>query len=251
MPAIFQTFIKNYLLSWDGCENRDHILELMEYLPRHSFENLQKDFFSTLEEKLLGAQPTPRAAVLDFYSSLVRQWGVALRAEQAPSASDDFAPLTPLIRHVELLVLTVLELPPSVNGDNMDQQPISSAILRFYMTLADIFTYASDNGHIRLDIPLAPTIYILAFTSSLAQISLLCSALGSYKFSFEASLTSQTLQSPKSSTAPYPPQILGQFNGYIMDLCNLIWRNRGLNIDDPNALEIGRASCRERVCLAV
>jgi centromere protein I len=29
---------------------------------------------------------------------------------------------------------------------------------------------------------------------------------------------------------------VGQFNGYVMDVCNLVWRNRGLNGDDPNAL---------------
>lgn len=198
---------------------------------------MQKDFLSPLEQIVLNGEAASRFAILDFYSSLIRQWGVALRAEPAPAASDGFAPLTSLIRHVELLILTLLELSSTDAEYDLEQgKPMSSAILQFYTTLADLFSYASGNGNIRLAIPLTPTIYVLAFTSSLAQLSLLCSALGSYKSSFEASLTSQTLQSPKPSTVLYPPPMVGQFNGYIMDLCNLIWRNRGLNADDPNAL---------------
>jgi centromere protein I len=44
------------------------------------------------------------------------------------------------------------------------------------------------------------------------------------------------LQSPdKIAGGFYAPDMVGLYNGYIMDLCNLVWRNRALNSEDQNA----------------
>jgi centromere protein I len=119
---------------------------------------------------------------------------------------------------------------------NGDSRPVPTSILDLYSDLAELYSHASTNGNIRLTVPLAPAMYSLTFTSNLAQISRLSNILSIYKNSFETSLTSQNLQSPdKSAGGFYAPEMVGLYNGYIMDLCNLVWRNRALNSEDQNA----------------
>ncbi|KKA25385.1 Mis6 domain protein [Rasamsonia emersonii CBS 393.64] len=237
LPGAIQSFIKAYLRSWNGRDNRSQILNLLEFLPKGPYEDLRREFLEPLENAILDHTPSSRTALLDFYFSLIRQWGVSLRTEESAPGAAGFTPLISLITHAELLCLSVLEVPfTTYDRDTKPPKPISTSILQLYTGLANLYSHAADNGNIRLTIPLAPTVYHLAFTSSLAQISLLCAVLATYKSSFEESLASQTLQSPKPGGALYPTQMVGQFNGYIMDLCNLVWRNRGLNSEDPNAL---------------
>jgi centromere protein I len=109
-------------------------------------------------------------------------------------------------------------------------------VIAFHFILADLFSYAYLNGNIRITVPLAPTVYSLVFTSMSSVISDMNSILASYKSSFEASMTSEALQGSESSDMLYSQSLVGQFNGYIMDICNLVWRNRALNGEDPNAL---------------
>jgi centromere protein I len=175
--------------------------------------------------------------MLDFYSSLIRQWGVKLRKQ--PVSSAESKPLSNLIVHAELLALSVLEVSPTAHADYDDAQtskPANLSVLEFYCTLTELFSHASSNGSIRLTIPLAPTVYTLVFTPIISVISIMSWVLANYKASFETSLTSQVLQAPNPSGSLYPTDLVGQFNGYVMDICNLLWRNRGLNGEDPNAL---------------
>jgi len=226
-----------YLRTWDGKDNRSQILSLLEYLPVDSYDNLRAEFLDPLEAAILDHTVSSKAAVLDFYSRLIRRWGVILRVQPSIPTSGEPTPLSRLITHAELLSLSTLEHSTAIPYDDIKQSgPITLSVLQLYSTLSGVFSHAPTNGNIRLTIPIAPTVYVLAFTPAIAHISLLSSTLGSYKSAFEASLTSQTLQSPKPTESLYPPTLVGQFNGFVMDVCNLLWRNRGLNADDPNAL---------------
>lgn len=133
-----------------------------------------------------------------------------------------------------------MELPPTsyaLEDNNNYTKPATFSVVDFYSTLAEIFSHASTDANIRLTIPLSPTIYTLVFTPMSSVLSITSSVLASYKSSFEASLTSQVLQNAGHGTENlYPTHFIGQFNGYVMDICNLVWRNRGLNNEDPNAL---------------
>jgi centromere protein I len=236
IPASVQSFLGQYLSSWNGRDNKEDVLSLLEYLPIQDFNTLRTNFLSPLEAAILGSGPFSMTVILDFYSSLIRQWGVQLRT--SPSVSAESKPLGRLITHAELLALSILEsLSVRSNTDNKEpRKPAALSVLEFYCVLADLFSYASVNGQIRLTIPLAPTVYALVFTPILSSISIISSVLASYKMSFETSLTSEILQVPNSTDSLYPTELVGQFNGYVMDVCNLVWRNRGLNGDDPNAL---------------
>ncbi|KAF7597314.1 hypothetical protein BBP40_006254 [Aspergillus hancockii] len=233
IPPTIATFLKSYLQSWNGKDLRDQIFYLLEYLNIENYDAIQSDFLAPLESALLQDRLFPRSNLLDFYSSLIRQWGIKLRAQ--PFTMEESKPLGRLISHAELLALSILECPTPM-GDTECPRPATLSIMEFYCTLAELFSHASLNGNIRIVIPMAPTVYSLVFTPVNSIISVMSSVLASYKSSFEESLTSQVLQIPGSADSFYPTQIVGQFNGYIMDICNLLWRNRGFNGEDPNAL---------------
>ncbi|RAL08318.1 Mis6 domain protein [Aspergillus homomorphus CBS 101889] len=230
IPHALFHFLTRYVLSWNGHDNQDKVLRLLSYLPLQEYEDLRKDFLNYLEASVLDGTPHSQLTLLDFYSSLIRQWGVRLRSQ--PFSAHEFKPLGRLVSHAESLALSSLE--SIIEGER--QKPAILSVLDFYCTLAELFSYASLHGSIRLTIPLAPTVYTLVFTPISSVISIMSSVLASYKSSFEASLTSLVLQVPHSADSLYPTDLVGQFNGYIMDICNLLWRNRGLNSEDPNAL---------------
>ncbi|KAH8695101.1 Mis6 domain protein [Talaromyces proteolyticus] len=238
LPHAIQTFLKSYLRTWDGQTSREEILNILQFLPKGPFDELKRDYLGWLDTALIDHTASSRTSLLDFYANLIRKWGIDLRAESPPSSADGFQPLIALITHAEFLLLSLMELPPSPIDHNVKgKNPVVTSILDIYANLAELYSYAAANGNIRLTVPLAPAVYILALTSNLGQISRICSILATYKNSFEASLTSKTLQSPvKSVGGFYAPEMVGLFNGYVMDLCNLIWRNRALNNEDQNSL---------------
>ena len=218
---------------WNGQDNREQVLRLLQFLPIESLDSLQTRILSPLESSLLDDTLASRTALLDFYSSLIAEWGVKLRIE--PSVSEESLPLTQIIRHAELLASLILEF-ASLGDDQTAANPAILPVLRFYRSLADLFSHASTNAKIRITVPRAPTVYTIAFTSSISTISGLNFILAGYKSSFEASLTSEVLTAPNPPDALYDTRLVGEFNGYVMDICNLLWRNRALNTDDPNAL---------------
>ncbi|KAL4918075.1 Mis6-domain-containing protein [Aspergillus aurantiobrunneus] len=235
IPSALLSFLESYLPIWNGHDNRQSIFELLEYLPLEDYDSLRNDILAPLEAAFLEDTASSKATLLDFYTTLVRQWGVKVRTE--PSSMEKSQPLSRLISHAELLASSILESPAEQPSDvGKDYRPSTLSVLEFYFTLADLFSYARSNGRIRITVPLAATVYTLVFTPVNSVISNMNAVLASYKSSFEESMTSETLQVQNSTDPIYSQQLVGQFNGYIMDICNLVWRNRALNTEDPNAL---------------
>ena len=178
--------------------------------------------------------------MLDYYTSLIRQFGTRIRARPFSFMTDELNPLSSVISYVELLALSTLESPTAstiADDDNGDSKSPTLSVIAFYGVLAELFSHASVNGSIRLTIPLAPTVYSIAFTPMNSLLSIFSSVLSKYKVSFEQSLSSELLlQMPDHPEPLYPTQLVGQFNGYVMDICNLVWRNRAMNSEDANAL---------------
>lgn len=175
-----------------------------------------------------------RMDLLDCYSGLISEWGVKLRIQ--PSRSEESVPLSHAIKHAELLASSIQEFTPIMDDSDTMAKPVVLSVLEFYKSLADLLSHASQNAKIRMTVPLAATVYTIAFTPSISAISALNSLLADYKAAFEASLTSQDIQQPTAPEPLYDNALVGRFNGYVMDMCNLLWRNRALNKDDPNAM---------------
>ncbi|KAL4803310.1 Mis6-domain-containing protein [Aspergillus unguis] len=235
IPSAFIAFLKSYIPIWNGLDNRQAILQLLEYLPLEDYDQLRNDILAHVEAAFLEDTASSKAILLDFYSALIRQWSIKLRTQTFSTEKSE--PMSRLIAHAELLASSILESPAEqpleVEGE---YRPSVQSVLEFYFTLADLFSYARLNGNIRLVVPPAPTVYSLIFTSVSSVISNFSSVLSSYKASFEESMASEALQAQVSADPLYSQQLVGQFNGYIMDVCNLVWRNRALNSEDPNAL---------------
>ncbi|KAL5339703.1 Mis6-domain-containing protein [Aspergillus crustosus] len=234
IPGAFVSFLKAYIPIWNGIDNRNLILDLLEYLPLGDYDTLRNGILAPLEAAFLDETASSKALLLDFYSGLIRQWGIKLRIE--PFTTEKSQPLSRIILHAELLASSILEsLTDQPFNTGKSYRPGTLAVLEFYSTLADLFFYAHLNGNIRLTVPLAPAVYSLVFTPVSSVIAMLNSVLASYKTSLEVSMASKTLQLPTLIEALYPQHLVGQFNGYIMDICNLVWRNRALNSEDTNA----------------
>jgi centromere protein I len=182
---------------------------------------------------MLDSAVSSRIELLNFYSALITEWGVKLRTQ--PSVSEESFPSSRIIEHAELLASSLQELVPTPATSDKNGTPIVLSVLQFYKSLAALFSHAAGNANIRLTVPIAPTIYSIAFTPTVSVISELNSILASYKSSFEASLASDVIKPPDASEPLYRTELVNQFNGYVMDMCNLVWRNRALNTEDPNA----------------
>ncbi|OJD25076.1 hypothetical protein ACJ73_03554 [Blastomyces percursus] len=234
MPNAVDKFLRKYLLFWNGYDSRTAILGLLEYIPIQGYDTLRQNYFIPLENAILSNQRESKVLMLQYYSSLIQHWGSVIRATASLSS---VPPLPQLIGRAELLALTLLESPQGPTWTGTIQKRSSTlSVLQFYTDLAGLYNHAPDNANIRITVPQPQIIYILAFTQTLSHISTLSCVLAMYKHSFETSLTSTTLQSTGSADKPYSTEVVSRFNGYVIDICNLLWRNRGLNSDDPNAL---------------
>lgn len=209
------------------------MFRLLQYLPIEPFDDLQTEFFSPIESATIDGSPNSFVEILSFYSALISEWGVRLRVE--PSVSEESLPLSHLIRHAELLASTIHELEYPEEDSPAKHEPAEISVLGFYQSLARLFSQAPEDAHIRLSVPPAPLIYSLSLTPTVSIISILSSVLTAYKLGFEASLTSRFIKPPNPSEPLYDAASVGNFNGYVMDTCNMLWRNRGLNAEDPNA----------------
>ncbi|EFQ97255.1 hypothetical protein MGYG_00296 [Nannizzia gypsea CBS 118893] len=195
-PSCVEKFLQNYLLVWDGTSHRAAMINLLEYAPMR--DHLYQQYFVSVENAILDNSIESKSLVLQYYTLL-----------PPPSASDA----------------------KSVK----DYWSSSSPVLWFYIQLAELYLHAPTNHLIRLNTPPPESVYLLAFTPVLSHMSLMSNVIAIYKSSFEESLAT-TASADGSSRKPYPDAVVTSLNGHVLDICNLLWRNRGLNSDEPNAL---------------
>lgn len=119
-------------------------------------------------------------------------------------------------------------------------------VLHNLAALAHISQLASTHPNLRILTPDSHILYLLAFQHpTLAVLSPLCGILATYKLAFEASMavissqasqpTPPSAQDSSVRLAPYSPNYVNTFNGFLMDICNLLWRSRAFNRHDTNA----------------
>jgi centromere protein I len=165
-----------------------------------SSEELHKHFLSPLEklEQTPDTSLSP-TALLGFYTSLLRNWAVTYATHPAnPSLSTH---LQSFLRHVGVRSLHHLQTSPTMGH----------SILTFYEASSSL---PWENPLFRLVLPPRELVYHLSFVGNLAFFSRLCSVLVKYKSALELAM------------GGYPVEFVDHFNGYIMDLCNCLWRNR-------------------------
>ena len=201
-----------------------------------------------MEARLLEDDEEGLVALLGFYTALLRMW--TSRLASFPERSPWPQPLTPLIEHVSVLTVQILANSSSFSS--------SDAVLGHLSALSQTMSQATHHPSIRILYPNPRVVYLLAFQSpTVAALSSLTSTLATYKQAFEETMSrshaqrsSQTtsanlFNSPSTPTTPiapqavsadYPRPYVNAFNGFLMDMCNLIWRTRAFNTNDTNAL---------------
>lgn len=136
--------------------------------------------------------------------------------------------ITALIEHSVLLTLNISQSDTS--------QHAASAILSFYESATSTISHPSLKTQVRIVTPPSQLVYALQFTASLSTLSRLCSILASYKRAFEVAMTPKAAGGGGKGAQTYQKNYVNHFNGFLMDVCNCIWRARALNTSDPNAL---------------
>src|SRR3979411_1974674 len=138
LPDAIQAFLKTYLRRWNGRDNQEEILALLQFLPRSQYEKLREDYLEPLENAILDHTASSRSALLDLYARLIRQWGVRLRTEEPHFSPDGFTPLISLITHAEYLSLSLMELPLSAGDET--SKTIATTVIELYTTLAELYS---------------------------------------------------------------------------------------------------------------
>jgi len=134
-----------------------------------------------------------------------------------PRASGSIAQL---IAHVNQLCLTLIQTSPTV--------ATHGKILDFYYHASVL----SSDAHILTQTqvsaaPPATLIYNLFFAASPVTTSRVCSVVAKYKEGFQVGLSEANIN--------YTPEHIPEFNGFLMDICNCLWRQRALSNEHANA----------------
>lgn len=154
-----------------------------------------------------------------FYSALLKRRILRMSVSQQP---EDATFISELQEHVTTLHLSALV---SLTEGN----PTVSSIVRFHESLAHISetVAASPVAAAAVILPAPLVVFLMVFAFQLDALSRVCSILTVYKAAFEAG---------SKISIKWPVGLTNRFNGYLMDVCNLLWRSRAFNTTDQNAL---------------
>ena len=160
--------------------------------------------------------------LLSVYTGLLQNWTSQLLSVRHSSNPN---PLEALVDHSSILMLNLLAINPTI--------ATQVGILRHLSTLAHTISHAPTHPSIRILTPTAQVVYLLTFLSpTAATLSSLTSTLATYKLAFESAM----VHPAPGTIYEYPREYVNLFNGFLMDLCNLLWRSRAFNTTDINAL---------------
>ncbi|KAI5803123.1 Mis6-domain-containing protein [Geopyxis carbonaria] len=216
LPAI-EDFLKKFLQKWDGKSSADSVLELVCFLPLREFKEIHAEFLEPIERALISGSETSAARLVALCAELMRHWTVTHRkpTEQQALVLKDF------LEHVGDVCLNLLQ---NVSGNSV----VADAILSFYEGASSLPW--KENSLFRVVLPPDPLVYHFVFAGDSMMLSRLCGILSKYKQAFEVSIKHW-----QDDTGGYPRQYVDHFNGFLMDICNLLWRTRAFAKGGPDS----------------
>lgn len=183
---------------------------------------LYETTFQPLENCVLKGTPETQLILLKFYTAVLRNWSITLFSTE-DNPSPNVSSIADLIEHVHSLALTISQSSPT------NKTAAHLAILDFYEVTATITAHPNILQSLRLTIPHPILVYILHFSPSLVVLSRLCDVVATYKRGFG------TIMSQSSELSPRDSDLIKFFNGFLMDICNCLWRVRAFSSSDKNA----------------
>ncbi|KAI4148682.1 MAG: hypothetical protein LQ340_004990 [Diploschistes diacapsis] len=208
----------------EASKNMQDVLNgLLSYVTYTKVQALQEAYFDKLEAAILDNSEDSLTSLLSFYTQLLRSWtSHVVTISDIPTHNS----LNPLVSHTSTLALQILTTHPSATGQ--------AHILHHLSTLAHTISHAPTHPQIRILTPSPKTVYLLIFLTPTAfTLSSLTATLSAYKASFEHRIAKQHAM---GAGPDYPRPYVNEFNGFLMDICNLLWRSRAFNTTDTNAL---------------
>lgn len=208
-----------------------------------------------LEDRLLDGTVDTQIFLLNFYKNLLRRWRIALTLiteNQIAGARKAAASIEALERRAGTLCLAILQSapPPFVISLASSGSTIAAdAVLSFYEETASLAVMANSQDQqqqespntfspllsLRIVIPPKPVVYLLAFYPCTSVLSRLCGILAQYKTAFSYAQQRKLAKGGGTNKQQYLSAYVDEFNGFLMDMCNLIWRSRAFGQSDPNA----------------
>ncbi|TRX96291.1 hypothetical protein FHL15_003015 [Xylaria flabelliformis] len=208
--------LKSYVIATKG---RELVLEILTYTPLAAFPELLTNIFQLLEQKTLDGTSHSQIQILDFFASLLRRWIVhwASSDTKLSQASESAAGL---VAHVNTLCLTLIQTSPDMST--------YGKVLDFYYQTSSLASDAHLLAHGQATaVPPATLIYNMFFAASPLTVSRVCAVVAEYKVGFQVAIDVADIN--------YTPKHIPEFNGFLMDICNCLWRQRALSDEDPNA----------------
>ncbi|KAG0281418.1 hypothetical protein BGZ95_003818 [Linnemannia exigua] len=268
---VMENFLVPYLRVWNGVDHQKEIFTLLTYLRPRSYEDLFTRFLKPLHRLFYLMGPVWKGQLILCYTKLVQHWAqfkwkdyleIGKDPRLSKQGSEElrrlFSELSPnvdymqsvrvFIRHVDSISGVALEM-------EQDHVAVQHAVLSFFDFASNLTK--KNNIPIAVIIPEAAIIYRCFLSDSAMAISRICGIVYQYKQAYEAfeeeqqlqyellvqsQMTSQSGDAETMTTLPAPLEVPGytreyvvQFNSFVMDICNFLWRNRAFNKADKNA----------------
>ncbi|KAJ0292857.1 hypothetical protein CBS470a_002429 [Colletotrichum nupharicola] len=162
-----------------------------------------------------------KLSLLKLYQNLIRRWTFVLRSLDPIPPEAPVSPFYDVMEHAGIVALNLVQATPSV--------AVHGAVLDLYEQAATSISDPTLQPLLRIANPPAQLIYLLFFSHSLSNVSRLCAVLAVYKKGFETAMS-------RRQPTTYQPSYVNHFNGFLMDVCNCLWRGKAFNDADKNAL---------------
>lgn len=179
--------------------------------------------FATKIEATLDGSAGSQLDLLALYTKILRRWNTTLLSNEADIPQHASACIAWLVTHVNKLSLTLLQTSPA--------ESTALKILDFYERVAHLYSNPMLLRSLQITIPPVPLVYTLQFSQSLATVSRLCRLLASYKRAFSAYMSNAA----KKLGPQYDKAEVNTFNGFLMDICNCLWRGKAFAKSDAHA----------------
>lgn len=166
--------------------------------------------------------------MLSLYTNLLHNWTALLQAADT-KPDHTMETLAALTRHVNSLSQTLLQASPT--------HETQWAVLDYHDQTLCLFDDPVLKRYCKVEMPPASLLYSFFFSQSATTVSRLCHVMAPFKIALEYSMSVKgtSTEAPTINARSYRKAHVNRFNGYLMDLCNCLWRSRAFADGDADS----------------